>query len=184
MLSVDISISHCKTNDSFNYNHFNKQIDLDINDIISFIASYFVNIIIENRKLRNERPLNKKDIFYSNKIPLITTEEFIIRIEKYTQIECSTLISAFIYTKRLIEKENYIIGLNNLYRIFLGACVIATKFNEDSNFKNQYYAKIGGLNLEEMNLIEYNIYSRIDFNLIINEKEYFEVINNIIGNHV
>ena len=35
-----------------------------------------------------------------------------------------------------------------------------------------------------MNLIEYNIYSRIDFNLIITEKEYFEVINNIIGNHV
>ena len=183
-MSLDISISHCKTNDSFNYNHFNKQIDLDINDIISFIASYFVDIIIENREFRNERPLNKNDIFYSNKIPLITTEEFIIRIEKYTHLECSTLISAFIYTKRLIEKENYIIGLNNLYRIFLGACIIAIKFNEDSNFKNKYYAKIGGLNLEEMNLIEYNIYYRIDFNLIINEKEYFEVINNVLRNHV
>ena len=183
-MSLDISISHCKTNDTFINYHFNKEIHLEINDIISFIASYFVDIIIENREFRNERPLNKNDIFYSNKIPLITTEEFIIRIEKYTHLECSTLISAFIYTKRLIEKENYIIGLNNLYRIFLGACIIATKFNEDSNFKNKYYAKIGGLILEEMNLIEYNIYSRIDFNLIINEKEYFEVINNVLRNHV
>ena len=160
-MSLDISISHCKTNDTFINNHFNKEIHLEINDIISFIASYFVDIIIENREFRNERPLNKNDIFYSNKIPLITTEEFIIRIEKYTHLECSTLISAFIYTKRLIEKENYIIGLNNLYRIFLGACIIATKFNEDSNFKNKYYAKMGGLNLEEMNLIEYNIYSKL-----------------------
>ena len=94
-MSLDISISHCKTNDTFINNHFNKEIHLEINDIISFIASYFVDIIIENREFRNERPLNKNDIFYSNKIPLITTEEFIIRIEKYTHLECSTLISAF-----------------------------------------------------------------------------------------
>ena len=176
-MSLDISISQYTTKESYyEHNQIRNNFTLKIENIISYISSNFVDIIIDNKKFRKERPLNTNDIFYSNKIPLITTEEFIIRIVKYTNMENSTLISAFIYTKRLIEKENYILALNNLYRIFLGACVIAIKFNEDWNFKNKYYAKIGGLNLKEMNLIEYNIYSRIEFDLSINEKDYNDIL--------
>ena len=35
--------------------------------------------------------------------------------------------------------------------------VLAIKYNEDDYYSNKYYAKVGGINLEEINTLEYNL---------------------------
>lgn len=47
---------------------------------------------------------------------------------KYTECENNTLIVAYLYIMKLIEKENFVLGVNNAYRLLLGAVVLAKKY--------------------------------------------------------
>ena len=173
-MELEISNSSNETNDSleeFSKNFFY----LKTEDIISYISEYLYKIIDENKNKKPDKQARKNDIFYSKIIPNLTIQEYIIRIRKYTDIEDLTLICVFIYIKKFIEKNNYIILINNIYRILLAACTIGIKFHEDSNYKNLYIAKIGGMNLKSMNKIEYNFYVLLNFDLNINEEDFKKI---------
>ena len=169
--------SICETNDtSTEINIYEIIPNLNLDDIITYMSSYFTHIIKYNKK-HNIKAI--KDVFYSKKIPNLLIEDFIKRIIKYTNIEKDTLISSFIYINKFIYNEKYIIGLNNIYRLIIASCTIAIKFHEDSNFTNSYYGKIGGLSLKEINIIEYYFYSKINFEMYIYENDYIFVLEDI-----
>ena len=50
--------------------------------------------------------------------------------------------------------------------------VLAIKYNEDDYYSNKYYAKVGGINLDELNSLEYNFLILLDFDVFINEETY------------
>lgn len=156
-------------------------IEITTEDIISFISLNIKNKIIENKKKYNGLPINKNDLLYSNKIPLISIKNYFIRIMKYSKIRGCTLIATLIYIKRFIIKQKFIISLNNIYKLIIGCVVLAIKYNESSNYKNKFYAEIGGLDLKEFNLIEMDIFQRLDFDLYIFDCEYNNVIQKIIN---
>ena len=72
---------------------------------------------------------------------------------------------------KLIKKENFVLGINNVYRLLLGSVVLAKKVLEDMNLYNSYYCNIGGISNGELNLIEYSLFTRIDFD--VNLIRYF-----------
>lgn len=156
-----------------------KNIDVTTEDIISFISFNIKNKIIQNKKLFNNIPVDKTDLLYSEKIPLLSIKNYFIRIIKYSKIKNDTLISILIYLKRFIIKQKYIINLNNIYKLILGCTVLAIKYNESSIYKNKYYAEIGGLNVKELNVIEIYIFRKLDFNLYFLEYDYKNVIQKI-----
>ena len=47
------------------------------------------------------------------------------------------------------------------------AILLAIKYNEDDFYSNTYYAKVGGINLQEINNLESEFLSLINFNLWI-----------------
>ena len=144
--------------------------------IISYISNYIVNLLIKNKDKikRNIKDLN--DPLYSNKIPMIKIEDYFIRLFKYSQMEISTLILSFIYIKRFIDKENFIIAFNNIFRLIISCTLLAIKFNENRIFKNIIYAKIGGIKIEDLNILEFNVFNRLDFNLRVFDNEFYDVI--------
>ena len=156
---------------------------LNMEDIIFYISNYFIKMIKLNRQNKIKKKEKENDDFYSNKIPVLTIEKYLKRIIKYTNFEKSTLILSFIYILHIIEKYNYFISKNNIYRIILASCLIASKFNEEINYKNSHFAKIGGLNLNEINFLEYSFLSKINFELYVNEGEFYFIIDKIIKNN-
>ena len=144
--------------------------------IISYISNYIVNLLIKNKDKikRNIKDLN--DPLYSNKIPMIKIEDYFIRLFKYSQMEISTLILSFIYIKRFIDKENFIIAFNNIFRLIISCTLLAIKFNENRIFKNIIYARIGGIDIEDLNILEFNVFNRLDFNLRVFDNEFYDVI--------
>ena len=50
--------------------------------------------------------------------------------------------------------------------------MLAIKYNEDDYYSNKYYAKVGGINLDELNSLEYNFLILLDFDVFINEETY------------
>ena len=58
--------------------------------------------------------------------------------------------------------------------------MLAIKYNEDKQFKNFYYAKICGITVNEMNSIEYELFMRLGFNLVISEEEYNDIFAQLL----
>ena len=169
-----------ENNNNDNYTNENKIINiinlLSIEQVISFISNYIVNILIKNREKTKMNINHIKDPLYSNKVPIIRIEDYIIRLVKFSKMEISTLILTFIYIKRFIDKENFIIAFNNIFRLIISCSILAIKFNENKSFKNSFYAKIGGLGVEDLNNLEFNIFCRLDFNLRVLDEEFYDLI--------
>lgn len=62
------------------------------------------------------------------------------------------------------------------FRLLLTAVVVAAKYNDDEFFKNDYYRKVGGITLEEFNLLENTFINLLDYRLFIREKEFLNYI--------
>ncbi len=137
--------------------------NITTDDIIRFISSNLLLIIHKNKKNKKKPIKDINEPFYSKTIPVLSLEKFLIRIIKYTEAENNTLLTAYLYIINLIKKENYVLSLNNIYRLLLGAVVLAKKTLEDLTYKNSYYCQIGGMSLEELNNIELSLFFRIDF---------------------
>ena len=140
--------------------------------IISNIASIFFNLIDYNTK--HKYHANQKDILFSKRIPNLSIEDFLIRVVTYSKIELSTLLSLYIYSMRLITRNEFVLRYTNIYKLILGACVLSVKFNEDSKFPFSFYAKIGGMTVSELSEVEFSIYTRLNFELFVNEDEINE----------
>ena len=149
---------------------------LTTEQIISYISNDIVIILIENREKTKTNIIDEKDPLYSNKIPKIKIEEYITRFFTFSKIEISTLILAHIYIKRFIDKENYIISFRNIFRLIMSCIILAIKFNENKVYKNSFYAKVGGFDVDDLNNLEYNIFSRLDFNLRVLDIEFYEIV--------
>ena len=144
--------------------------------IISYISNEIVIILIENKEKSKTQIINENDPLYSNKIPKIKIEDYITRFFTYSKIEISTLILGYIYIKRFINKENYIISFRNIFRLIMSCIILAIKFNENKVYKNTFYAKVGGFDVDDLNNLEYNVFSRLDFNLRVLDEEFYDII--------
>ncbi len=61
--------------------------------------------------------------------------------------------------------------------------LISIKYNEDDYYSNEFYAKVGGIRMTEMNKLEYEFLSLIDFNLFVNEDVFNKYNSYLISAH-
>ena len=127
----------------------------------------------ENSQLGNG-VLNLKDnIFYLDQIPEISLEYYICHLIKYTNISISTLVLAVIYIDQFCEKFGYVLSMHNIHRIFLIFFYISIKFNEDTFIKSEYYSKIAGVSVKDLNMLEYQMCVAMNFDFHI-KSEYYQ----------
>lgn len=152
-------------------------------ELIKAIAKTLTMIIDENEKLPNLKEIIKKQsklIFSANSIPKISLYDYLIRIQTYTHLERSTLISSLIYIDRLCELGKLTLTYYNIHRILFAGILIAIKYNEDEFYDNKYYAEIGGVKLNELKLMEYTFLELCDFKFFISN-EVYENYNNYLN---
>ena len=152
-------------------------------DIINFISSKLYSIIHKNKLMRKKQSKGPNEPLFSKTIPVLNINKYLIRIMKYTEIENNTLIVAYLYIIKLIKKENFVLGINNVYLLLLGSAVIAKKVLEDIKYDNSYYCTIGSLSNSDLNMIEYSVITRIDFDVNLKmedvNKVYVEIFKNL-----
>ncbi len=59
-----------------------------------------------------------------------------------------------------------------VYRLLLAAVVTSIKYNEDDYYSNSFYSRVGGINLQEMNLIESEFIRLSEFLLFVDDDSY------------
>lgn len=158
------------------YNPIYNSIDLN-KHIIKSITHNLREIIKENIHNNQMKYVIKTDLFYLNKLPPISIEDYIKRIFNYTKMNLSSLILSIIYIDRFCELNGYILSLNNIHRILLAACLLSKKFNEDININTKYYANVAGVSVTDLNNLEHYFYIKLNFSLYIDYdfyQKYFE----------
>ena len=148
--------------------------------LIQAISEILTKIIEQNKKQENYKEIlfkQKNMIFSANSIPKISIFDYLIRINKYSEIEASTLICSLILIDHISQSSNIILTYYNIHRIILAAIFASIKYNEDSFYDNKFYAEIAGVKLKELKMIEYTFLELIDFNMFIKTEEYEEYKN-------
>ena len=166
----DTEISNIDSNQSFN--------DFSIAQRIS---STLEGIIHKNEVENTENSLVDYDnsLFTLKTIPKISIEDYLNRIQKYTELEDSTLIIALIYIDRLSENKNIKLSIYNVHRILFTAVLLAIKYNEDEIYENNIFAEIFGVSNKELNNLESEFLDLIEFKLFITKK-IFQIYYNKI----
>ena len=141
--------------------------------IMSAISMTLIQLISDNHSKANYKEKIKaqaKQIFTSRSLPKISISDYIHRIMKYTKIEETTLILALIYIDRLCRKKKILLTEYNVHRILFVSVLAALKYNEDKFYSNVYYAKIGGLEIKQLNTLEIEFVIGINFDLFVDNK--------------
>jgi hypothetical protein len=143
------------------------------------LESIISEILTEISSQNTEVEFNPEDPFSRQNPSKVTLQYFFGRIRRYSQIEKSTLIIILIYIDRVCITSGIILNPHNIHRLILGCLILAIKYNEDVYYNNEYYAKIGGVPLDEINTLEYKSFELIEQNLFISDdifEKYFAYI--------
>ena len=152
--------------------------------LIKAISITLKSILDSNKNLENYDEIIKTQsriIFYSNIIPNISLEDYLIRIQTYANIEKSTLIISLIYIDRLCNKTKITLTYYNIYRILFSAITLSIKYNEDCFYDNKYYAEIFGIKKHELKNFEYTFMKMVNCHLYIS-KEIYENYRSYLDN--
>lgn len=130
------------------------------------VLSYILTKMVE----RNDKiPLDdsKRTVFHAQKAPLISLHRYLERVLSFAPCSNSCFIIALIYIDRIIQNSDFILNSLSVHRMLITSVMLATKFFDDETFNNLYYAKVGGLQVLEVNQLENKFLSLIKFSLTI-----------------
>lgn len=137
----------------------------DAGYIIRVLSKVLTQLIDVNQKSNTRQHFVTK--FQSSYAPAISIQGYLERINKYAKCSPNCFIVALIYIDRLIEIRNIVLTSLNVHRILITSVLLATKVFDDEFYKNAYYAKLGGVSTAEMNTLEIEFLSLVNFKLSV-----------------
>ncbi len=149
---------------------------------IKEISNILNTIISTNKKEKIKKSTNSP--FNHDQVPKISIFDYLLRIKKYSGIENSTLIIALIYIDRICKKKIFLLTKYNIHRILFTSILISIKNNEDIIYNNSYFSKIGGVDMNELIILENHFLKIIDFELYVSGKLYNKYYNYINYNNI
>ena len=129
--------------------------------------------------MKRRQKRSKHEYIHSSLTPIISLEGFLRLIIKYTEIEHNTLILSYLFIKILINQEKFILEKNKIYLLLLTSAVLAKKVLEDLVSDNSYYCQIGLFTEKELNLAEYSLFSRLNYEVNYIMEDLEQVYNQI-----
>ena len=155
------------------------KIEVKKSDVLHTVSQLLTDICEESPQEIDHNTLKIIKPFISKKIPQISIEDFMKRLLKYSKMESSILILILIYIYRVFFFGKFQLNYYNIHKLILASMVVSIKYNEDDYFSNKFYAKVGGVTKEELDKLEYEFLSLIDFSLFVDEdlfSKYYDYI--------
>lgn len=145
---------------------------------ITKLANHNTQVLSMNKSSPETVPLDKITPFDSCSIPQLTLERFFTRLqEKIPDSQVGVNFAAVLmvaYAERVSAIKDFCLTAYNVHRFFLATLVVAHKTYSDDCYLNSYFAKIGGIGLDELNSLELCLLNWLDFNTFITPSEFFE----------
>ena len=125
--------------------------------------------------------MTEMEIFNTKKKPIISVKKFLDRVIKYCQPEPSTLVLSLIYLDKILLKTKTKLTWINGFKLFSGCFVCSMKYNEDKHNSNKFYAKVCGVNFNDLLMMEYITLKYLEWNLYVDKETYDLYFNNLFS---
>ena len=103
----------------------------------------------------------------------------IVRVFKYSHCSIECLVLALIYIDRLIQSGTIPVNSFTIHRVIISSVVVAIKFFDDTFYLNNHYARIGGIETEELSFLELEFLKNINFSLHVTCEDYQKYHNEL-----
>jgi len=120
---------------------------------------------------------NEPTLFDAKRLPEVSILHYLRRWMRYTRCGAVCIVSAVILMDRTCKKQCIPVTAQNVHRFLLAALTVASKYSHDIPYLNSHYARVGGVPLQEVNLLERDLLRMLDFDVIIHKNELDTYVN-------
>ncbi|KAM0270858.1 hypothetical protein ACHAQH_009303 [Verticillium albo-atrum] len=107
--------------------------------------------------------------FHSRTAPSISVLEYLNRLAKHATLSPPLLLSMVYYIDRLCALyPEFTINTLTVHRFLITAATVAAKGLSDSFWNNTTYARVGGVKVAELKLLELEFLYRVDWKIVPN----------------
>mmetsp|Transcript_27034 Transcript_27034/g.31211 ORF Transcript_27034/g.31211 Transcript_27034/m.31211 type:complete len:437 (+) Transcript_27034:217-1527(+) len=128
---------------------------------------FFESVTAEN----SNQPMIRSP-FHSTHLPPMTIRPYCERILRYSKCSDEAFIVGVMLLCKLSFFTNHDISAFNVHRMLITSTLIAAKMRDDEYFANTYYARIGGIRVEELNALELHFLHTCNWDIWIDESAY------------
>ena len=113
--------------------------------------------------------------FYSKKSPLISLEEYLMRLHQYCPMSTAVYLATSLYIFKLAVVEKIIpVTSRNVHRLVLAGLRVAMKALEDLSYPHRRFAKVGGVSETELGRLEVSFCFVTNFELRVDREGLLE----------
>ncbi|BGP41702.1 Pho80p cyclin [Rhodotorula kratochvilovae] len=136
----------------------------EVEDLITLIAS-----MLDKLRDHNDRiPLTPNSLtrFHSRAPPNISVRDYLLRIAKFTNVEACCLLILLPYVDKVCARlTTFTVSSLTVHRFIIAAISVGSKALSDAFCTNGRYARVGGVSVVEMNLLEKEFCEALDWRL-------------------
>ncbi|CAE7083985.1 unnamed protein product [Rhizoctonia solani] len=161
-------------------------LDASIDDIVNLIADMLDRLTSHNDQipLRPPEPSEALTRFHSRSPPGISIQEYLKRIVKYTNVERSCLLITLHYIDQICNLlPHFTISSLTVHRFVISSIAVSSKALCDAFCTNSHYARVGGIKLIELNVLEREFLHKIDWRLTCTREMLQEYYTNLVRTH-
>ena len=119
--------------------------------------------------------------FYSKRPPPISTEEYLMRIQKYCPMSTAVYLATSLYISRMVAERVIPCTPRNIHRLLLAGLRVAMKALEDLSWPHARFSKVGGVSEVELGRLEITFCFLMDFELKVDEAMLQKEVESLRG---
>lgn len=122
---------------------------------------------------QHSKPSGHKSGFLSVRLPSVSLGSFAARIRRFFQCCDECFVLCLVYIDRIIKlNPHFQVSDLACHRLLLVGCVVAAKFHDDEYASNDYFAKVGGIDVQELNALEVEFLQLLNWKLFVADAQY------------
>ncbi|TFK25523.1 cyclin-domain-containing protein [Coprinopsis marcescibilis] len=156
--------------------------DVPVDSLLQLIADMLERLIVHNDRI----PLSPEALtrFHSRTPPGISILNYLQRIVTFTSVEKSCLLLILVYIDRVCARwPLFTLSSLTAHRFIIAAITVSSKGLCDTFSPNKFYARVGGISVSELNTLEREFLSIIDWRLMSTRDILQEYYINLIRTH-
>jgi len=111
--------------------------------------------------------------FHSSRVPPISVLDYFVRIHRYSQCSDACLVMSLVYIDRLVKmRPHFKLSKSSCHRMVAVSLVLAVKQHDDIYYSNAYYAKVIGMTVRELNVLEAHFIGLVDWRVHVSAEEF------------
>ncbi|RLL96256.1 hypothetical protein CFD26_106333 [Aspergillus turcosus] len=139
--------------------------EADPRDLVILISSMLMELIRFNDKI----PLNNGRLtrFHSRSPPRISVQDYLQRLTTHATLSPPILLSMVFYIDRLCALyPAFTVSSLTIHRFLIASATVASKGLSDSFWTNKTYARVGGISMAELALLELEFLFRVEWRIV------------------